>query len=555
VNVTISAEKATAFGETLAGEEYAREERDYKWAVHLVISALLGKATLQREDLGRLITQTFSSSLPDLDDLGLSPDHQALVMKGLKASSTSGLRNAMGNLSGGRFGIAQFLWIPKVAEFDLEGNIADAFRDLVDESVGVPERIDSFRQELAEIMRELERRGGFEPGWTQFTPSLSFVAMILGAYDPTQFSFYAAGVLRQGFETFAQGHEWPKGSAGTRYVGVCDFVHSVFGELATRGIPVKDMIDAQSFIWLSADSHEVEVTGTSSGESKEGAVLDVELVVKDLSKVLYWPEERARKLVQKARRWNQLLFQGPPGTGKTFVAQALAQLLSGDDGGAVEIVQFHPSYSYEDFVEGIRPTVNKGSDLAYQVQKGVFLKLVEQAVQFPEVQFFLIVDEINRANLPRVFGELLFALEYRGDEHQFRLPYSGEQAFVPNNITVIGTMNSADRSISHVDVAIRRRFRHVVFTPDTHALKGWLIDHGLAGMADTAADALDALNSELSELLDVDRLIGQTYLMRSDLGDVGLRAVWDDDIEPVLNEHFFNQPDEVLRLRGVFLGL
>ena len=326
MNVSISAEQAAAFSATLASEEYAQEERDYKWAVHLVISALLSEANLQREDLGLLITQTFSAVLPDLDDLGLSVDDQALVVKGLKGSSTSGLRNAMGNLAGGRFGVAQFFWIQKVAEFGLEGNVAQAFRDLVDESIGVTERVDAFRMELVEILRELEQRGGFEPGWRQFIPALSFVAMGLAAYDPSRFTFYAMGVLRRGYEIYATGEEWPKGSAGTRYVAVCDFVHAVFEELVSQGVPVRDMIDAQSFVWLSAVSLDAEAGGPLTGESKNGAVLDLELVIKDLSKVLYWPEDRARKLVQQAGRWNQLLFQGPPGTGTTFVAQALLTL-------------------------------------------------------------------------------------------------------------------------------------------------------------------------------------------------------------------------------------
>ncbi len=276
-------------------------------------------------------------------------------------------------------------------------------------------------------------------------------------------------------------------------------------------------------------------------------------MIKDLARATYWPEERARLLVSLAQRWRQLLFQGPPGTGKTFVAGTLAGLLAGDEEGRLEVVQFHPSYAYEDFVEGIRPRVTEGSGLAYEIRKGIFMRLADGAREFPEASFFLVVDELNRANLPRVFGELLYALEYRGPEHPFRLPYSGAETYVPANICLIGTMNTADRSIALVDAAVRRRFRHVEFAPDPSVLRAWLSDHDLGDLAERATRSLVGLNVQLLELLDADRLIGHTYLMRQDLAEVGLEA-WEEDIEPVLREHLFNQPAEIAKLRDTFLA-
>ena len=275
---------------------------------------------------------------------------------------------------------------------------------------------------------------------------------------------------------------------------------------------------------------------------------------KILATAALWPQKRAERLATQVQRWGQLLFQGPPGTGKTYVAETLARLLAGDEEGRVEVVQFHPSYAYEDFIEGIRPVVTEGSDLAYEVREGIFMKLAERAREFPEDPFFLVVDEINRANLPRVFGELLYALEYRGPEHTFRLPYSGTEAYIPANITIIATMNTADRSIALVDAAIRRRFRHVEFAPDPDVLEAWLGAHNLAATAGHAAGRLVALNTELAQLLDPDRLIGHTYPMRDDLADAGLSAVWEEDIEPVLREHLFAQRGEIIKLRDVFLA-
>lgn len=163
------------------------------------------------------------------------------------------------------------------------------------------------------------------------------------------------------------------------------------------------------------------------------------------------------------------------------------------------------------------------------------------------------IDEINRANLPRVFGELLFGLEYRGPEHPIDLPYSEEAIYIPENFWIIGTMNTADRSIALVDAALRRRFTHVEFSPDTKALRGWLDRHGLGALAEDAVERLEVLNAELRELLDTDRLVGHSYLMREDLRDVGFETVWAEALEPVLREHLFSRPEELERLKATFL--
>jgi len=260
-----------------------------------------------------------------------------------------------------------------------------------------------------------------------------------------RFSYYAYTPLRGAFEDF--GIDWPStGTAGGRYATVCEFVAGVREALLGEDLPVEDMIDAQSFLWirwsLKAAPEEALTPET------QAAALDPEVLARDLATAVLWPTDRARDLVRRAIRWRRLLFQGPPGTGKTFVAERLARLLTADEEERTELVQFHPSYAYEDFVEGIRPRVTGGAGLAYEVREGVFLTLVERAKEHPDDLFVLVVDEINRANLPRVLGELLYALEYRGPEHTFRLPYSGRETYVPENIILIATMNSADRSIA-----------------------------------------------------------------------------------------------------------
>jgi AAA domain (dynein-related subfamily) len=549
VKVTLPHSEVVEFAAKIGTDQYRDEERDYKLAVHVVLSALLSDAVSQREDFAERIADVFKEAIPDMDALGIAPDQQAFVRQATAPFGAGGLRSAMANLAGGKWGLAQFSWIPRAVEFALGAEVASAFRDLVDGSTSLTQRVETFRDALDVVSQELEKKGGYLLNWRHFRESLSFVALILTGYDPTRYTFYSYGALRHGYARYAPEETWPKGTMGDIYEAVCHFILSVADELKAKGIPVQDLIDAQSFVWISFQS-----PPERGPRVPEPCGVDIDAAWRDLAKAAYWPEAKAKHLVHMAQRWPHLLFQGPPGTGKTFIAETLARLLAGDEEGRVEVVQFHPSYAYEDFVEGIRPRVTEGSSLAYEVHKGIFMKLAEQAKNVPDELFFLVVDELNRANLPRVFGELLYALEYRGPQHLFRLPYSGAETYIPANIKLIGTMNTADRSIALVDAAIRRRFRHVDFAPDPGVLKAWLADNELVHVADHAAGRLAALNAALMELLDVDRLIGHTYLMREDLAERGLRAPWEEDIEPVLREHLFNQPEEIDRLREVFLA-
>jgi 5-methylcytosine-specific restriction protein B len=175
---------------------------------------------------------------------------------------------------------------------------------------------------------------------------------------------------------------------------------------------------------------------------------------------LAWPQEVVDLLEEKG----QVVFYGPPGTGKTFVALVLAEEIT-RDGGQFRIVQFHPSYSYEDFVGGFRPVEDDGVyGVRYRRTDGPLRELAATAAGDPAHPYVLIVDEINRGNIPKIFGELLFLLEYR--QKAVRLQYWPEEEFsLPSNLFLIGTMNTADRSIALVDAALRRRFYFVPFIP------------------------------------------------------------------------------------------
>lgn len=253
------------------------------------------------------------------------------------------------------------------------------------------------------------------------------------------------------------------------------------------------------------------------------------------------------------RLWNrkQIVLYGPPGTGKTWLARKLASHLTGGQDHAKALVQFHPSFTYEDFVEGYRPRATSGGGLAFEQVSGPFSKLAEDAADNLATPYILIIDELNRANVAKVFGELYFLLEYR-DEAIF-LQYSPEKQFqLPPNLFVIATMNTADRSIGQIDQAMRRRFAFIELHPQSEPvdqlLRTWLTKHGIES---DVADLLDLLNSRVA---DADHAIGPSFFMRTEIygRDNGVQLVWQTEIMPMLEElHYDLGRDRVKELYGL----
>lgn len=235
------------------------------------------------------------------------------------------------------------------------------------------------------------------------------------------------------------------------------------------------------------------------------------------------------------------------------MARALARAIALDD-DYIEVVQFHPSYAYEDFMEGIRPLIgDQQGTIKYEIRPGVLRRLSEAAQEDPDGTYVLIIDELNRANLPRVLGEVLYCIEYRGKNGEIQLPYSGESFSLPENVLIIGTMNTADRSIALVDAALRRRFLELDFPPDLDVLRRWWAQQGNTELGKDAAARLERLNAELVIRLDAHRLVGHTYLMDPHMAGEGFEPVWKWQLKSVLQEHLHAHPDDVEQMRKVFL--
>jgi len=257
----------------------------------------------------------------------------------------------------------------------------------------------------------------------------------------------------------------------------------------------------------------------------------------ELAAALHMPQAWLQDTLDLIERRKQVILYGPPGTGKTFLAQALSRHVTEGTDGETTIVQFHPTYSYEDFFEGFRPVANDDSgNLAFTLRKGPLRRLADAAAANPEANYFLVIDEINRGNIAKVFGELYFLLEYRDSE--ISLLYSDEPFTLPSNIFVIGTMNTADRSIAMLDAAMRRRFAFVELHPERapvqNVLSRWAATKGLQ---DDRAALLTRLNAQIQ---DHDAKVGPSFLMR-DLGVTGLQDVWRYEILPLLAEHHYGE--------------
>ncbi len=303
---------------------------------------------------------------------------------------------------------------------------------------------------------------------------------------------------------------------------------------------------------------------------------DEEVPEPELAKELYSIEDAIDGLfVEKdtfcdwLKQWRSeknLILQGAPGVGKTFVARRLAYaLMQEEDKKRVALVQFHQSYGYEDFVQGIKPVRIKEGDATrtvFDLCNGVFYEFCQKAKRDPSPHVF-IIDEINRGNLSRIFGELLMLIESdkRGEEYSLRLAYQeeGQSFFVPENVYILGMMNTADRSLAVVDYALRRRFRFATLSPalEDPTFREYLSEVCDEDLADRIILKLIRLNEEIAK--DTANLgpgfcLGHSYFCRVQNAEDYLDVI-NFQIAPLLREYWFDQPrkaeDRILELMSL----
>jgi 5-methylcytosine-specific restriction protein B len=264
--------------------------------------------------------------------------------------------------------------------------------------------------------------------------------------------------------------------------------------------------------------------------------------LKQLADELTLPKDDLDTWIEALNRKKGCVFYGPPGTGKTFAARKIAEKVTDNTSNESDIVQFHQSYEYEDFMQGIRPVLdgnNRSGSLNYEMQKGKFYEFCKKAEKLSG-PCILIIDEINRADVSSVFGELMYLLEYRDEEiHLSQDSEDGEKFSIPRNVYLIGTMNTADRSIALVDFALRRRFAFLPLYPNYDVLREKFDANDVD--TDDLIEVLEKINDEIG---DKQYSLGYSYFLDADVRSE-LANIWKMEIEPYLEEYFVDDPDTV----------
>ncbi len=312
-----------------------------------------------------------------------------------------------------------------------------------------------------------------------------------------------------------------------------------------KGKKFKDNLHIRNFLYWY--KHEIEQ------EDK----IPEEKLMEQIKNNLNMEEIYINKIINQLKNKGQIILYGPPGTGKTYIAKELARYLTNNKKDNFRIIQFHPSYGYEDLIQCIFPK-KEGRELVYEYKDGTFKEFCEGAVD-ERNYFVFIIDEINRGNIAKIFGELIYLLEYRNDE--VNLQYSGDTFSIPKNILIIGTMNTADKSIALLDVALRRRFKFFEIEPSAEILrkyyekkirKGQIKFEGVK-LSDLTG-IFKKLNNKIGEDIDKHHKIGHSYFMKKEgmVDKEYLMNIWEFEIKPLLEEYFFDESYKVKEYFTIF---
>ena len=394
----------------------------------------------------------------------------------------------------------------------------------------VAERVQAFSSKYPKSVRSAT--GGAGTRLTVFSQLL--MGLDVEEYPPFGTEAFKDAYNRTGYNEPAHYSE------AALYEHALGFLDRFILEARARGVPVRHRLDAQALMWMI-----VRYPESLNPADSEGIPLPPSEDLDEIANKLHLPVTFLENIGTLLTDKCQVIFQGPPGTGKTYVAQELAGHLAGSP-DRVTLVQFHPSYAYEDFVQGFRPALVNGQP-GFELKDGPLLQAAERARKDEErdVKHFLIIDEINRGNLAKVFGELYFLLEYRDEAITLQYQREDEEKFsLPSNLYIIGTMNTDDRSIALVDLALRRRFYFVEFHPDDEPVKGVLRRWLQAKHPDMKWVANVVQNA--NKLLEDDRhaAIGPSYFMKDGLDNEAVERIWKHSVLPYIEERRFGG-DEV----------
>ena len=366
---------------------------------------------------------------------------------------------------------------------------------------------------------------------------LNVASGLLMGLDAHEYPPFAYRLFNRAYDRTGYGRAQKGADEVALYKHALAFLDRFIDEASQRDLTLRDRLDAQSVVWAIRRPDD----GEDEDEDHDGPWSPAN--IESLAKELLWETDALQKIIDGLQDKRQAIFQGPPGTGKTYVAKRIAEHCR-EHGGDFKIVQFHPSYSYEDFVEGFRPTLTEGGQAGFQINPGPLRQIADEAAANPDATFILVIDEINRGNVSKILGELYFLLEYRGD--RVNLQYSNKEFTLPKNLWFIGTMNTTDRSIALVDAALRRRFYFFNFFPDEPPVKGLLrrwLDKKKPELK-WVAKLVDQANGELG---DRHMGIGPSHFMKEpgSLDEKRIQFIWEQAVMPYIEEQCFGDEERL----------
>lgn len=416
---------------------------------------------------------------------------------------------------------------------------------------------DPVTEGLPRFLKELPSHVVSGPG-----SRLALATVLLLAVDPNQYPVYRWEPYYKSFDISGFGQPTKKNDEISIYDHVIKFTDQLVESLPAREDRELDRLDGQSLAWAISKTRvdsppiadwpeeerraflrfrgdAVEEVKQEEEEEEEGVGLPLSEKLDILAEELLIDPKFLHQALQLLEDKRQLILYGPPGTGKTYIAQRFAEILT--EGGGFKIVQFHPAYAYEDFVEGYRPQTVEGQAGFYLVE-GPLKKLAREARANPTEKHILLIDEINRGNVAKVFGELYFLLEYR--DREINLQYSPEKFGLPENLWILGTMNTSDRSIALIDLALRRRFYFLGLFPSKWPIEGLLHRWLERNNPDLVwiADVVDKANTILD---DPNVAIGPSYFIKKGLDREWVHLIWEHNVLPYLEERLFGEPERL----------
>ena len=316
-----------------------------------------------------------------------------------------------------------------------------------------------------------------------------------------------------------------------------------------------------SFIWklrdeLSEALNKVDLSYIDKKNSTDFSLNQKKKYTKEnFLKDVYISEEKYDKLVTVLKRKKNIILQGAPGVGKTFLAKRLAYSIMGEkDDERVKFIQFHQNYSYEDFVMGYKP-IKEGFELKY----GIFYNFCQKATKNPDKDYFFIIDEINRGNLSKIFGELLMLIEADYRDEKATLAYDGLDFSVPKNLHIIGMMNIADRSLAMIDYALRRRFSFFDIEPafDSEGFSNYQKEFS-NNTFDRLIKKIKELNTEITQDKSLGKgfCIGHSYFCNTEECTLEwMKNIVEFDIFPMLSEYWFDDESKLNEWKDILYGV